>query len=137
LIALGSIAVGDRVVSGEFIYGYTSGGVGKHLQAGCEGEVFLIAEERVHVRYEEGIVAIYDAHQFWVLSLVKERDCTHAFDDQRTCQPAFRNTYLHCGESWTDKWSCAVDKKCPACGRSVSPIMSHEIAPCACKHLRS
>ncbi|CAM5769871.1 hypothetical protein [Bosea minatitlanensis] len=31
-----------------------------------------------------------------------------------------------CDEEWSDRWSCACDDDCPACGASISPFDSDE-----------
>jgi len=36
---------------------------------------------------------------------------------------AYENSYHcdHCNQSWTDRWSCAVDDECACCGKDFSP----------------
>lgn len=34
------------------------------------------------------------------------------------------NEYEHCGQSWSDTWSCGCDDECPVCDEDVSPVRS-------------
>jgi len=65
----------------------------------------------------------------------RSEDCEHVSPDQAHCQPAYRNSYRHCGVSWLDVYSCAVDDDCPVCGKSISPYQSIAVAPCACQYV--
>ena len=37
--------------------------------------------------------------------------------------------YYHCGNSWTDVWSCICNDRCPVCGAEITPFDSDEIIP--------
>lgn len=44
-----------------------------------------------------------------------------------------RNTYeCPCGETWQDVWDCACDDECGACGRTISPSDTSDLAGCQC-----
>lgn len=34
-----------------------------------------------------------------------------------------------CGNAWADRWSCACNDRCPACGAEISPFRSRYIGP--------
>ena len=36
-------------------------------------------------------------------------------------QALFEIHYEHCGEEWTDYWSCACNDRCPKCNREIEP----------------
>ncbi len=67
----------------------------------------------------------------------KRLGCTHQWNDEPCCQPAFINHYEceSCGEAWQDEWSCGCDDECPSCHADIGPSASEEIAPCACTYL--
>lgn len=68
---------------------------------------------------------------------LKKDGCTHQWESEPECQPAYLNNYdCPCGAQWDDIWSCGCDDECPQCGADVSPSESEEIAPCACAYLR-
>lgn len=31
------------------------------------------------------------------------------------------NFYEHCGQSWSDAWSCQCNDECPVCGHEIAP----------------
>lgn len=70
-------------------------------------------------------------------SLLKRPRCSHQWDDEPRCQPAFVNHYEcnGCGAVWDDAWSATCDDECPRCGVDASPSRSEEVAPCACDYL--
>lgn len=40
----------------------------------------------------------------------------------------FENSYTHCGQSWEDHWSCAVNDDCPVCGKGdIEPYHSKNL----------
>lgn len=40
-------------------------------------------------------------------------------DDGKVC--SIRRDFFHCGEEWSDYWSCACNDECPTCGVEVEP----------------
>lgn len=34
------------------------------------------------------------------------------------------NFYEHCGQGWTDAWSCQCNDECPVCGHEIVPYDS-------------
>lgn len=66
----------------------------------------------------------------------KRADCSHQWETETQCAPAFRNHYrCPCGETWTDVWSCQCNDKCPSCNKEIEPYKSKQIAACACEVL--
>ena len=65
----------------------------------------------------------------------KMPDCKHQHNDEPFCTPLFRNTYKHCGTTWSDEWSCMCNDRCPICNAEIEPWDSEPIAPCACELL--
>src|ERR1700730_847209 len=70
------------------------------------------------------------------LEMKKRPDCTHQWDDESRCQPAFINHYEcdYCRTAWQDAWSCGCDDECPSCHLDISQSYSEEIATRACAY---
>lgn len=40
----------------------------------------------------------------------------------------FRNHYRHCGQEWSDEWSCMSNDRCPVCNREIEPYDSDDLS---------
>jgi hypothetical protein len=43
----------------------------------------------------------------------------------------FRNHYRHCGQEWTDDWSCQCNDRCPVCRKEIEPYQSDDLTEVA------
>lgn len=39
----------------------------------------------------------------------------------------YRNHYIHCGQPWTDVWSCTCNDRCPVCDAEIEPTHSDDL----------
>jgi uncharacterized protein with PIN domain len=48
----------------------------------------------------------------------------------RPTETGFVNHYRHCGQEWSDEWSCACNDRCPVCNAEIEPYESEETGEC-------
>lgn len=39
----------------------------------------------------------------------------------------FLNHYRHCGEEWSEEWSCMCNDRCPVCNKEIEPYESEDL----------
>lgn len=49
------------------------------------------------------------------------------FADHPQAEKQWENHYRHCGQVWTDTWSCCCNDRCPVCNREIEPFDSVEL----------